>query len=344
MVRHHSTSCDCERCRPSEEVLHFLEKNTKKPSSSDALYARRKWQERRVAEELRKWSQAVEPAELRLSSETLTVVRNILRRFKEYLGIFFTHPEIQIILLWHMCQAVAGESIDAALAMMVTGVLTPYVNNIVLQTRATEKLKGERGHIDHVRADAYHGLARLLVANGAKIRMSEALVHGTMFHFDSSSNIAIAQKPPPSISPSTSPSRETSNEGSVDNPQSLVVREEACSASASTSPFRETSNEGFVETTQCLVVLEDASPSPENVMENSETDIRLEQLEQENDLLTERVYYLEDERAQLEEDWEVMERKLRESEAENRRLKKVLQESLQIFAEPWDALKDRLEN
>lgn len=78
-------------------------------------------------------------------------------------------------------------------------------------------------------------------------------------------------------------------------------------------------------------------------MEIEETDTRLEQLQQENDLLTERVYYLEDERAQIQEHWEVMERKLNEAEAEIQRLRSLLEASLQIFTEPWEALKDKLE-
>lgn len=78
-------------------------------------------------------------------------------------------------------------------------------------------------------------------------------------------------------------------------------------------------------------------------MEIEGTDIRLKQLQQENGLLTERLSYLEDNRAQIQEHWEDMERKLNESEAENQRLRSLLEASLQIFAEPWEALKDRVE-
>lgn len=352
MVRHHSGSCDCERCHPSADVLHFLERHhSRKPASPDTLYSRRKRQERRVAEELRRWSQQCSqldftgsqtPRELRHSPEAQTVVRNILRRFKQSQGKFFTHLEIQVILFWHMCQAMDGESIDAALAMMLTGVLTPYAKNTVLQTRATEMLSGARDQIDRGRAEGYHEMVRLLAANGADLRMNEALVHRTMFHFDSRSNIAIAQNPRPPISSSSSPSRETSNEGSVYAAQGLDLMDRACSISPSTSPSRERPKDEFLETRQSLVILE-SSPAPQDEMEIEETDARLEQLQQENDLLTERVHYLEDERAQMQEHWEVMERKLNESEAENQRLRSVLEASLQIFTEPWEALKDKLE-
>lgn len=236
-----------------------------------------------------------------------------------------------------------GESIDAALAMMLTGVLTPYANYTVLQTRATEMLSGARDQIDPDRAEVYHEMVRLLAANGADLRMNQALVRGTMFHFDSCSNIAIAQKPPFSISSSSSPSRETSNEGSVYAAQGLVVMDQACSISASTSPSKQRPQDRLLETRQSLTVFEKSSPAPQDVMEIEETDTRLEQLQQENDLLTERLYYLEDERAQIQEHWEVMEQKLNESEAENQRLRSLLEASLQIFAEPWEALKDRLE-
>jgi hypothetical protein len=311
MARHHSTCCDCERCHPSKEALKFLVKpKTKKQLSPETLYTRRKQQERRVAEELQQWStqdfstpkrvtRSGSSTPMTVSSETLTVVRNILRRFKESQGVFFTHLEIQIMFFWHTYQAIAGELMDPALPMMITGVLIPYATDMELHTQATSEL---------------NEMARLLAGNGAEMRIWEALAHRTMFYFKTS-NIAIAHVPPFSESTSTSPSREAFNEISNQTAQSSVAGEEA-------------------------------SPAPKEmmVMEISPTETRLEQLEEDNCLLIEKVYYLEDERAQFQEEWQTMERKFNESEAENQRLRSLLEASLQIFAEPWDTLKDKHAN
>jgi hypothetical protein len=250
---------------------------------------------------------------LPVSSETLTVVQNIIRRFKEN-GVFFTHQEIQIMFFWHTYQALAGKLMDPALPMMLTGVLTPYAMDMELHTQATDILRGDRDGLDQARASELNELVRLLAENGAEMRMWEALAHGTMFHFKAS-NITVAQIPYPSTSAFTSPARETSIEISIQTAQSSVVGEEA-------------------------------SPDPKDttVIETSKPDTRLEQLEAENSLLTEKVYCLEDERTQFQEEWENMAQKLKESEAENHRLRSVLEASLQIFAEPWDSLKEEYGN
>ncbi|KAJ5371291.1 uncharacterized protein N7496_007383 [Penicillium cataractarum] len=317
---------------------------TKRPPSPEILYTRRKRQERRVAEELRKWSEkenrpnsnpsstpqrvtrSGKYAPVTVSAEALIVAQNILRRFKNYQGVFFTHLEVQIMFFWHTCQAMVGANMDPALSMMITGILAPYATDMELHTRATEILRGERDRLNQAQAAELNEMVQLLVANGAEIRSWDTLAQGTMFYFKAS-NIAITQIQPPSTT--TSPSRGTPNEASIQIAQSLVVREEA-------------------------------PPTPKGVMvvAKPQVDTRLEQLEEENCLLTEKVYYLEEETVQVQEDWDIMERKLLESEAENRRLRNVLLESgdenqrwrnlfeasLQIFREPWDSLKEKHEN
>jgi hypothetical protein len=103
MARHHSECCDCERCHPSEEASKFLVKSKTKKLSPETLYSRRKQQERRVAEELRALSTqdfASTPQRVTrsrssaivtvsVSPETLIVVQNIVRRYKEKHG--FSH-------------------------------------------------------------------------------------------------------------------------------------------------------------------------------------------------------------------------------------------------------------
>ncbi|KAF3385000.1 hypothetical protein F1880_002989 [Penicillium rolfsii] len=319
MVRHHPDCCDCERCHPSEEVLKFLVKpKTKRPLSPELLYSRRKQQEHRVAEELRALSRqdfstskrvtrSESSAPAMVSDETLSVVQRIIRRFKQDQGVFFTHLEIQIMFFWHTYQALAGELIDPALPMMITGVLTPCATDMELRHQATEILRNQRNCTDQTQISELNEIVRLLAANGAEMRIWEALAHGTMFYF-TESNIAIARKPSPSTSTFTSPAKETSNGSGIQTAQSSFVYEEAS-----------------------------ASPAPENMMavDASQTEPRVEQLEKENSLLIEKVYYLEEDCVQLQEEWEKMERKLKESEAENRRLRGVLEASLQIFAEPW---------
>lgn len=302
--------------------------NTKRPPSPGIIYARRKRQERRIAQELRAWTEkqnrrnsnpstpqrvtrSGKSASATVSAEALIVVKNIIHRFKKYQGVFFTHLEVQIVFFWHTCQAMAGANMDPALSMMIAGILAPYATDMALHNRATEILRGERGRLDQAQAAELNEMVRLLVVNGAEIRIWDALVQGTMFYFKAS-NIAITQIQPPS---------------------------------KTTSPFRETPNEVSNQTARSLVVREEASPKPKGTMVvKSQMDTRLEQLEEENCLLTEKVYYLEEETAQVQEDWDIMEQKLRESEAENRRLKNVLEASLRIFTEPWDSLKDKYGN
>lgn len=243
-----------------------------------------------------------------VSSEAMTVVESILRRFKDRSGNFFTHLEIQIIFFWHTYQAMAGETMDAAVPMMITGVLTPYATDMELHARATKALCNERDRDNQARASEYNEMTCQLTANGAELRLWDALAPKTMFYFKAA-NFAVAQIPP-------------------------------LSASTPTSPVRGTLNGTPAQITQSFVVLREASPTPPNAMEVSQTDTRVEQLEEANWLLTERLFYLEDERAQFQEEWEIMGRKLNGSEAENRRLRNVLEASLQIFTEPWDALKD----
>jgi hypothetical protein len=244
-----------------------------------------------------------------VSPETLIVVQNIVRRYKEKHGVFFTHLEIQIMFFWHIYQALTGELMDPALSMMITGVLTPYATDMELHHQATEKLRSERNSADQARTSDLNEMVRLLAANGAEMRIWEALTQGTVFYFKAS-NIAIAQIPSTSTSTITSPARETSNEISIQ----------------SSSP-----------------VCKEASPAPEDmtVMEISQTKTLLEELEEENSLLTEKVYCLEDECTQFQGEWENMAWKLKESEAENQRLRSVLETALQIFAEPWESLKDK---
>ncbi|KAJ5900651.1 uncharacterized protein N7473_004721 [Penicillium subrubescens] len=327
MTRRHSDCCDCERCHPSEEALKFLAKSKTKKLSPGALYSRRKQQEHRVASELRALSTqdfASTPQRVTrsgrsaivtasVSPETLTVVQNIIQRYKEKHSVFFTHLEIQIMFFWHTYQALTGELMDPALPMMITGVLTPYATDMELHNQATEKLRSERDSTDQARTSDLNEMVRLLAANGAELRIWETLTQGTMFYFKAS-NIAVAQIP-------------------------------STSTSTFTSPVTETSNEISIQTAQSPAVCEEASPTPDMiVVETSQTETRLEQLEEENFLLTEKVYCLEDERAQFQEEWENMARKLKESEAENQRLRSVLEASLQIFAEPWESLKDKYGN
>jgi predicted Fe-Mo cluster-binding NifX family protein len=248
-----------------------------------------------------------------VSPETLTVVQNIIQRYKEKHSVFFTHIEIQIMFFWHTYQALTGELMDPALPMMITGVLTPYATDMELHNQATEKLRSERDSADQARTSDLNEMVRLLAANGAEVRIWETLTQGTMFYFKAS-NIAVAQIP-------------------------------STSTSTFTSPVTETSNEISIQTAQSPAACEEASPTPDmTVVETSQTETRLEQLEEENFLLTEKVYCLEDERAQFQEEWENMARKLKESEAENQRLRSVLEASLQIFAEPWESLKDKYGN
>ncbi|GLI74196.1 hypothetical protein PoHVEF18_002430 [Penicillium ochrochloron] len=350
MARHHSECCDCERCHPSEDALKFLVKSTTKKLSPETLYSRRKQQERRVAEELRALSTqdfASTPQRVTrsgssaivtvsVSPETLIVVQNIVRRYKEKHGEFFTRLEIQIMFFWHTYQDLTGELMDPALPMMIMGVLTPYATDMELHHQATEKLRSERNSADQARTSDLNEMVRLLAANGAEMRIWEALTQGTMFYFKAS-NIAIAQIPSTSTSTSTSPARETSNDISIQT-SSPVCKE------ASPAPEDMTVMEiSHTETRLEQLEEEHSLPAPEDmmVMEISQTKTRLEELEEENSHLTEKVYCLEDERNQFQEEWENMARKLKESEAENQRLRSVLETALQIFAEPWESLKDK---
>lgn len=363
MARQHSDCCDCERCHPSEEALKFLVKSkSKEPLSPEVLYSRRKQQERRVAEDLRalstqdfaSTSQRVTRSgssaivTVSVSPETLTVVQNIIRRFKEKHGVCFTHLEIQIMFFWHTYQALAGELMDPALPMMITGVLTPYATDMELHHQAAEILRSERDCTDQARTPTskLNEMVRLLAANGAEMRIWEALTQGTMFYFKAS-NIAVAQAPSTSIF--TSLARESSNEVSIPTTQCPAVCEEEPSPAPDMMVVGTLQTEARLEQLEeensvlNSPVYEEASPTPQNMVmiEISQTDTRMERLEEENSLLTEKVYCLEDERAQFQEEWENMALKLKESEAENQRLRNVLLTSLQIFTEPWESLKDK---
>ncbi|KAF7717597.1 Uncharacterized protein PECH_007606 [Penicillium ucsense] len=352
MVRQHPPDCDSTSLHDDKEEL-----------SNAEIHIQRKQQERRVAEELRKRSKnaprvdsSQPPESQRLtrsrsssfstpSVETLHVTRTILDRFKDS-PAFFTRLDIQIMFFWHTYQAIERLTLDPALCLLLAGVMLPFATNAEVRDRATEILQGDRHAREESRASGAKEVSRLLVADGAELRMWDSLKQGTLFIFGSS-NIASSRVPPlaSSESPSSSPCKPRSVEPGIQMLESVVI------VQAPSSPPPENTIDRLQPSSPPMDLvdhLQSTSPLPEDLVHRLQSSsppedmvdclqshAQLQQLEEDNRYLAHRVHQIEAGQTELLGIWQTMQRRMAELEEENRRLKKRLHASASVCAEPW---------
>ncbi|KAJ5488624.1 hypothetical protein N7539_003514 [Penicillium diatomitis] len=350
MVRQHPADCDCERCDPLPDTLQLLLCITTKNKLSNAeIHIQRKKQERRVAEELRKWSEnaprvdSSQPPESQQltrsgsssfstpSVETLHVTQTILDRFKNSRA-FFTHLDIQIMFFWHTYQAIERLTLDPALCLLLAGVMLPFATNAEVRDRATEILQGDRHAREESRALGAKEVSRLLVADGAELRMWDSLKQGTLFIFGSS-NIASSRVPPlaSSESPSSSPCKPRSAEPCIQRLESVVIVQAPSSPPENTIDRLQSSSPPM----DLVDHLQSTSPPPANMVDCLQSHAQRLQLEEDNRYLATRVHQIEAGQNELLEILQTMQHRMAVLEEENRRLKKRLHAAASVCAEPW---------
>ncbi|EPS32894.1 hypothetical protein PDE_07855 [Penicillium oxalicum 114-2] len=303
--------------------MWLVYRTTKKELANEEIYAQRKQQECRVAEDLRKWSKGKTPqpdpyqppASQRvtrsrnsslpgLSPETLIVAQTILYRFKEG-RTYFTHLDIQIMFSWHTYQAMEGRTVDPALSLLLACIMIPFATDERLGTRATEILPGSRSSIGDERASEIKEIARLLAADGAGLRMWDTLQQGTIFAF-----------------------------GALNTASSRVLPVVSLESS-STSLSKSGSGESVGQILEGVVIGPPRSSCSEDLADRLQEHVRAQQLEEDKQFRIQRVRDIESEQVKLRELWAMMECKLSALESENRRLKEILHTAASMCTEPW---------